>query len=277
VGQRQDTTLAAARTNNTPDSLFPASVPSQELKLLYRVIYQRTGANVIYQEAADYRAVSAAAASSTPPTAHSTLSGLNADDHLQYVLVDGTRNQVGYDAMYLATTNFAMAAQTTTNFGIVTPFNTPDIDRGRIYISNTNVIPFSKTVTLTLREQDARASGTAIWQADMLLSAVYNTNAIVAGATNILVSDGTDFGANSLVFISGSTNEFVRLLTVSGNNLIFKYACTNAHPISNVVSRVREFGGFSTFDSSSNKTVWGSLDFTSATTGNIQMNLDYSK
>jgi hypothetical protein len=111
----------------------------------------------------------------------------------------------------------------------------------------------------------------------MLMSAVFNTNAIAVGATNCLVADGTDFGANCLVFISGTTNEFVRLSSVSGNNLIFLYPSVASHTASNVVSRVREFGGFSTFDTSLSKTIWGSLDFSTATTGSIKLDLDYSK
>jgi len=55
MGQRQDVSLATARTNNTYASLTLGTLPSYEMKLLYRVIAQRSGNDVVFQEAEDFR------------------------------------------------------------------------------------------------------------------------------------------------------------------------------------------------------------------------------
>lgn len=91
MGQRQDNNLNNARLNNTLDSLSLGTLPSQEMKLLYRVIIRRNGAGITYQETEDYRAVSNLPAGEYTPTDHGTLSGLADDDHTQYLLTNGTR------------------------------------------------------------------------------------------------------------------------------------------------------------------------------------------
>lgn len=89
MGQREDNTIANARTNNTYDTLSLGTLPFAEMKLLYRVILQRSGTNAIYQEAADYRTVSNLPAGTYVATLHSSLTGLNSDDHNQYALLAG--------------------------------------------------------------------------------------------------------------------------------------------------------------------------------------------
>jgi hypothetical protein len=76
IGQRTDTTIANARTNNTPNSLSFGSLPSAEMKLLYRVIFKQNVASVSYIETADYRAVSNLPVSNFTGTDHSALTNL---------------------------------------------------------------------------------------------------------------------------------------------------------------------------------------------------------
>jgi hypothetical protein len=77
IGQRIDNTIAQARTNNTPESLVLGTLPSAEMKLLYRVIFEQSGAVVTYRETADYRTASALPISNFTPTQHSSLSNLD--------------------------------------------------------------------------------------------------------------------------------------------------------------------------------------------------------
>lgn len=56
MGQRVDTNLNNCRNNATPASLSLGSLPSAEMKLLYRVIYHQSGVNVVFDEITDYRA-----------------------------------------------------------------------------------------------------------------------------------------------------------------------------------------------------------------------------
>ncbi|MFA5928716.1 MAG: hypothetical protein WC838_05420 [Candidatus Margulisiibacteriota bacterium] len=89
AGQRQDTSLANAQNNNTYESLSLIGLPFQEMKLLYRVILQRSGSNETFQEAVDNRLVVNVPAGTYLATAHGLMSGLSADDHGQYVLLSG--------------------------------------------------------------------------------------------------------------------------------------------------------------------------------------------
>ena len=71
MGQRQDTSLANARTNNDPSTLSLDSVPSAEMKLLYRVIIQQTNPTTqVISATDDFRSVSNAPITSYVPTSH---------------------------------------------------------------------------------------------------------------------------------------------------------------------------------------------------------------
>jgi hypothetical protein len=108
IGQNNDTLLATARTR-TYDTLSLGTLPSPEMKLLYRVILQRSGTGVDYIETADYRSVSNLPSGTYTATAHSGLSGLLNDDHTQYVLADGTRAMAKIVAGNIAKTASSLA------------------------------------------------------------------------------------------------------------------------------------------------------------------------
>jgi hypothetical protein len=97
MGQRVDVTLAAARTNNTPESLVFGNFPFTEAKLLYRIIVSTAG----IVETTDYRTAQALGTTYTP-TSHGTLTGLTVDDHPQYLLLAGRATQSIVDAIQLS-------------------------------------------------------------------------------------------------------------------------------------------------------------------------------
>jgi hypothetical protein len=76
IGQRVDTTIANARTNNTPNALSYGTLSSAEMKLLYRVIFKQNVSSVSYEETADYRNVSNLPIANFTATDHSALSNL---------------------------------------------------------------------------------------------------------------------------------------------------------------------------------------------------------
>ena len=84
IGQRQDTTIADARTNNKYESLTLGTLPFQEMKLLYRVILRND--LTPYEEAQDLRNISNLPAGTYVATDHGVLTGLTDDDHSQYWL-----------------------------------------------------------------------------------------------------------------------------------------------------------------------------------------------
>lgn len=77
MGQRVDATLNNARLNNTYDSLSLGTLPSREMKILYRVILQNVAGTTTYVETQDLRTVSNLPSGTYVATAHSTLSELN--------------------------------------------------------------------------------------------------------------------------------------------------------------------------------------------------------
>ena len=85
-GQREDTLLKDARDNNKYESLTLGTLPFPEMKLLYRVIMQRSGTDEVYVEAQDLRTVSNLPSGTYVATDHGSLTGLLDDDHTQYTL-----------------------------------------------------------------------------------------------------------------------------------------------------------------------------------------------
>ena len=89
MGQRQDTTLASARTNNTYESLTLGTLPFKEMKVLYRVILRNDATP--YEETQDLRSVSNLPAGTYIATSHLVLSDLATGDagHTQLALLAG--------------------------------------------------------------------------------------------------------------------------------------------------------------------------------------------
>ena len=75
MGQRVDTTIAAARENNKYESLTLGQLPFEEMKLLYRVILRNDATP--YVETQDLRAISNLPAGTYIATQHNALTGLN--------------------------------------------------------------------------------------------------------------------------------------------------------------------------------------------------------
>jgi hypothetical protein len=101
IGQGQAQTLAEAELLLTWDNIDFGTLPFQEFKLLHRIIYNTSSAytNAVKSEISkvtDYRFGIDRGISQTPTvTNHSNLSGLDQDDHLQYLPRSGSRAMLG--------------------------------------------------------------------------------------------------------------------------------------------------------------------------------------
>jgi len=128
IGQREDVTLANARANNTPNSLSLGTLPSAEMKLLYRVLWKQGTTAAL--EIADYRSVSNIPVANYTATDHSTLSNLTASTsgHTGFVLnptvtalgdktggVDIDLTGVGHGSIYTLTLDDDIVLQNPTN------------------------------------------------------------------------------------------------------------------------------------------------------------------
>lgn len=83
MGQRTDTSLTNAQTNNLPDAISWGTAPFREIKVLYRLIFQyNTGYTnsqhrAVLRDVVDYRNVSSVPNANFTSTAHSSLTGLD--------------------------------------------------------------------------------------------------------------------------------------------------------------------------------------------------------
>jgi hypothetical protein len=80
MGQRVDTTLNNALSNQTPDTLALGYLPSPEMLLIYQVIVKRTGTSETKEQTIDYRRVSTVPGQDFTATSHLALSDKNAGD-----------------------------------------------------------------------------------------------------------------------------------------------------------------------------------------------------
>jgi len=101
VGQREDTTLNNALANNTYESISFGSLPSLELKVLYRLIFQTSSAytNAVKARLVDVRDLRRAVDVSLgayAPSDHGLLTGLTDQDHPDYsIFVNSPSSYVG--------------------------------------------------------------------------------------------------------------------------------------------------------------------------------------
>ena len=85
MGQRQDVTIAAARANNTYESLVLGDLPYKEAKILYRVLFQNVAGVPTYVETQDLRSVSNLPGGTYVATDHNVLSNIQqAGSGVQY-------------------------------------------------------------------------------------------------------------------------------------------------------------------------------------------------
>lgn len=77
IGQRIDSTISEARTNNTLESLSLGTLPIAEMKILYRIILRQNISSHTYMETADYRVITSLPTSNFVSTDHLALTNLN--------------------------------------------------------------------------------------------------------------------------------------------------------------------------------------------------------
>lgn len=232
IGQREDATLDAARNNNTYGSLNLGTLPSKEMKLLYRVILQNVAGTATYVETQDLRRVPNFSTGTFIALSHSTLSdlgwgisghtgtvssfaGFNASGiattytESNYLLAAGTRDLTG--DWTIATNNITLTAGTLTANKLVSTeleFN------GNITIDAINVAANS-TVYITnsngtyVANLNVEGTITSTSTSQHTLGVITFTNGAIAGITSI--TDGTaSWSSNSL---SGFTSVSATSLT----------------------------------------------------------------
>ena len=97
IGQRQDQKLADAEKNNVYENLNLETLPSQEMKLLYRVILRNFGGVATYIRAQDLRNISNLPAGTYTATDHNQLSNRDAaGNHTKLVPIEDTTTAIQF-------------------------------------------------------------------------------------------------------------------------------------------------------------------------------------
>jgi len=136
---------------------------------------------------------------------------------------------------------------------------------GRLFVVNTNNLPFDQVAKLALYTGSGRTGEDMRFLGTNRVFAVYNTNSINSSVDFIYVSDASGFSEEQLVFVSGATNELLRISSISGTRLNLVSPTIYSHAISNVVSSVMEYIT-PMYDATLANTLWGRLTFSSAQT-----------
>ena len=112
-GQEDDVDAATARSVNHLGDMNFGDSPSAERKVISRVMFQRLVGGVFYavEELADYRDVDNDPSGAAPTISdHGSLTGLNDNDHVQYVLHTGATSPVDLGSENVTTTGTIVGA-----------------------------------------------------------------------------------------------------------------------------------------------------------------------
>lgn len=111
MGQNEYNTQALAEAAGVPNL---GSLPATEMILLYKVIWQRSGAVITWKRTDDYRRVSGGPVQNYIASDHGALAGLTDNDHPQYILDPTTSPEQG-DLLYYNGTTWERLAHGTSS------------------------------------------------------------------------------------------------------------------------------------------------------------------
>jgi len=146
---------------------------------------------------------------------------------------------------YSFSSNLIMTASASSNFTVTLLRNNAILTDAKLYVANTNVLPYGAYLRYTFYSDTGRKPSTRIAQFDTYMAVVSNTLAYAIGVTNLPVPDTTAFSVNDLIKIvhPTDTNEYVTIAGFLGTTNIITYtALTNYHNVGSGVSRVNEIG-----------------------------------
>jgi len=208
-------------------------------------------------------------------TGYQNMGGAGASNGTMGAGVTWNGNQIAGEYVAYTRTNIThshvFTAVTVTNCSVELPYPGASISWGKMYATATNTT--SRTATLTFYANNDYKGSNAYWRAAMPIVVVPLTNSAATGDTRLQTSDGSGFTVNDLVYTCDS-NEFARISAITNNDLYLEDALVFPHGTTSSVSKVSEFGGFTTIDWSATSNAWHKISFTNVVTQTIKM--DYS-
>lgn len=232
MGQRQDTTLADARVNNKYESLTLGTLPFQEMKLLYRVIYRNDVTP--WEETQDLRTVSNLPAGTYLATAHNVLTGLNWSaaghtwdsnlDFLTYNILTSGTLVVGAATVTSLDAGSGLI-QTTGDVQVGDDLLLPNVDSIINFGSGDITLTYTAN-TLTFAGMTSLDLGTSTLTTDFINLKTLTTPLHIT--KNEASAEPTWNTSNDIVIIENSTNTSLQLLTAVGGvaNLGFSTTAT---------------------------------------------------
>lgn len=302
LGQREDDTITNAQTNNAYESLNLSGLPTQEYKVLYRLIFQTSSSftNTPHAKLVEILNLRKSIDQNqviTQVDDHGQLSGLSDDDHQQYLNV--TRG----DSRYYTQTQTNNLIQNASNItsGTLTnnvlsnnlkdigniSFNTNDIS----IFNGTNVVSISPTsykatlglnnVTNNLQVYNlGNARGLQLDTISNRPAASTNGNIFISSDTRIISYDNGSTWANILPAYTGDVSSTVggttlTLATVNSNIGTFNNVTLNAKGLATSASNVNYLqdptaNGIvvrTALNTTTNRTITNTADQTTVTNG----------
>jgi len=147
-----------------------------------------------------------------------------------------------------------------------------EVLRGRLYIDTDPGAAFSAWATFTFYNKAAMHGADAFYRTEAKL--VYTELEVATTGTdaNITPDDHTDFSPNDLAYILDvGDEEFIRLATIA--DTMVAEDTIAAHAINDGLVRVVEFSGFSLFNYEAGTDVYLRVEFASAQTVSLKMQL----
>jgi len=224
-----DNSQTVAQTNNNINDLdFGPTGLAQEFKILYRVMVQNSGAPYTTATITDYRTAQSVGGNTSTVNDHGALNGLADDDHVQYALVDGSRDFTGTVGGIdpVAATDFVTLGYMT-ELGTGTQRITYDSTAG-LEISVDKIVDLDYADFKIGQTPPPWQEGRVFWDDDNHTFGVYNdvsdVTLQVGQETHVRVKNetGSQINNGQVVYISGASGQqpLVSLAIATDHNFI---------------------------------------------------------
>lgn len=191
--------------------------------------------------------------------------------------IDTRLSQVTSSGVFLnVTSDFAFSNVAAIDRTIALPQASMTVLRGRLYVvSDPNI--FSNDLTFSIYDQTTRRGENVYFRLIDRLVYTELASAYSIGSTVLTLDDNSNLVKHDLVYLNGAPPSFGRVLSVSNAGtaqITLEEGTQYAYTTNNGVSRVIEFGEFTTFNTTAAKSMFVRLSFATAQTVTVRLTLD---
>ena len=150
-----------------------------------------------------------------------------------------------------------------------------ELIQGRLYVDEDPGAGFAQWATFTFYNKAAKHGSEVLYRAEAKLVYTELQDATPGGSPNIKPDDHLDFSPNNLAIILDTSDEEIRLATIAATMIAEDNI--GAHPIGAGLVRVSEFSGFALWNDESGSDVYLRIEFASAQTVSLHMELVFRR